>query len=74
MGQIFSFHVINKKTQVQFEVHSRKEDSWANILRLRPSVRGILADGVQSKAKKPIRCGKLDFCVQDRVPIKQWKQ
>ena len=42
-----SFCVVNTKTQVQFEIHSRKE-SLANILR--PCVKGILDDGLQSKA------------------------
>ena len=51
MGIIFSFRVFNTKTQVQLEIHSRKEESWANILR--SSVKGILTDGLQSKARKP---------------------
>ena len=49
VGQDFSFRVVNTKTQVQFEIHSRKEESLANILR--PCVKGILADGLQRKAR-----------------------
>ena len=49
VGKIFSFRVVNTKTQVRFEIHSRTEESLANILR--PCVKGILADGLQSKAR-----------------------
>ena len=48
-GVGISFRVINKKTQGQFEIHSRIEKSLANILRA--SAKGMLADGLQSKAK-----------------------
>ena len=47
VGKIFSFRVVNTKTQVQFEIHSRKEESLANILR--PGVKGILVDGLQAR-------------------------
>ena len=49
VGKIFSFRVVNTKTQVQFEIYSRKVESLANSLR--PGVKGILADGLQSKAR-----------------------
>ena len=49
VGKIFSLRVVNTKTQVQFEIHSRKEESLANILR--PGVKGIRADGLQIKAR-----------------------
>ena len=47
----FSFHVVNAKTQVQLKSHGRIGDSWMN--NLRPNVKGMLANGLQSKAKKP---------------------
>ena len=49
-GKIFSFCVVNIKTQVHFEIHNRKEEPLANILR--PSVKGIVAEGLQVKKPK----------------------
>ena len=49
VGKIFSSRVVNTKTQVQFEIHSRTVGSLAKSLG--PGVKGILADGLQSKAR-----------------------
>ena len=48
MGETISFRVVNMKTNARFEIHCRMEKSKVNILR--PSVKGILADGLRRKA------------------------